>query len=280
MTGVSILLWALDKKRKIPQIICLAVNLTAAIPYILYYGFFWEMVGINYVLIPMAFPGLIAYLISRRKDKRLFYGWYVPGLCFTFVVHFATDTGILTVSASYMIASAASVLLIWKAAEEWRKKQIKTLFYVLLACQFLACVCQRVTYVWGDDRLSDLTSKITEGPLKGISTSSENLRLYEDVLQDMEDLQLTKEDKLFVLGIAPWMYLNTEAECAAYSTWEILENNPLIRAYYEIFPEKLPTVIYCYRYDETILETEFGYEFLNLDYAPVAMRGGMALTRR
>ena len=67
----------------------------------------------------------------------------------------------------------------------------------------------------GDEKLPKLTVAAEEGPLKEIHTSEENSLLYEDVMQDMEDLQLTREDKLFVVGIAPWMYLNTEAECAA-----------------------------------------------------------------
>ena len=137
-----------------------------------------------------------------------------------------------------------------------------------------------MTYVWGDEKLPKLTVAAEEGPLKGIHTSEENSLLYEDVMQDMEDLQLTREDKLFVVGIAPWMYLNTEAECAAYSTWETLETDPLIFTYYEVRPEKQPTVIYCYDYDESILDTEFGTAFLNKGYKPMMMRRGLVLLRR
>ena len=96
----------------------------------------------------------------------------------------------------------------------------------------------------------------------------------------MEELALTSEDKLFVIGIAPWMYLNTEAECAAYSTWETLETDPLIPVYYEIRREKLPTVVYCYEYDESILETEFAHYFINMGYEPSAMRHGIVLLNR
>ena len=103
----------------------------------------------------------------------------------------------------------------------------------------------------------------------------ENEQLYRDVLMDMDELSLTKEDRLFIIGIAPWMYLNTEAECAAYSTWETLETDPLIPAYYEIRREKLPTVVYCYEYEESILETEFAYYFTDRGYESVKMRRGI-----
>lgn len=278
VTALQIILWLLDRGKKIKPHIHVAISVLTAVPHIIYYGFFWEMVGINYVLIPLAFPGFVAYMVSEEKDRRLFYGWYVPGLFYTLLAHFATNTGILTVSASYMIASAASILLIWKAVE--MEKTVRIFVYVLLAVQFTACIYQRIFYVWGDEHLQYLECELTEGPMKGIHTSRENAQLYDEVLEDMEELQLTEKDKLFVIGIAPWMYLNTEAECGAYSTWETLETDPLIPIYYEIRPEKLPTVIYCYGYEDSILETEFAQDFINRGYEPQVMRRGIVLTCR
>lgn len=281
VTSVLILLWIADRGRKISRSVYLALDAAVAIPHVIYYGFFWEMVGINYMLIPLAFPGLIAFMVSEKKNWRLFYGWYVAGLAYTLLAHFATNTGILMVSASYMLVSAVSILLICQAVRESHEKSwLFAIVCILLAVQFMACIWQRVTYVWGDEHLEALSYEMTEGPMKGIHTSEENGQLYGDVLQDMEDLDLTAEDKLFVVGIAPWMYLNTEAECAAFSTWETLETDPLIPIYYELHPEKMPTVIYCYEYDETILETEFAYDFINQGYEPQTMRRGIVLTRR
>ena len=125
-----------------------------------------------------------------------------------------------------------------------------------------------------------LTAKLEEGPLKGIHTSQENEILYQNVLDDMEDLQLTEEDRLFVVGIAPWMYLNTDAECAAYSTGMTQETDPLIPLYYELHPEKLPTVIYCYGYDESMLDTEFAVSFTEQGYETSMMRQGLVFKYR
>lgn len=281
VTGGLLFLWAADRKKKIPPSVCLFLIFAVTIPYIVYYGFFWEMVGINYMLIPLAFPGLISYLVSDRKNHRLFFGWYLPGLFYTLLAHFATNTGILTVSASYMIASAASIILIWQAVcEQGKMIWLRSVMILLFAVQFSACISQRLIYVWGDDHLPELTQTLTEGPLKGIHTSVENEELYKDVLLDMEELSLTEKDKLFIIGIAPWMYLNTEAECAAYSTWETLETDPLIPVYYEIRKEKLPTVVYCYEYDETILETDLGFYFINKGYEILDMRRGIVFVRR
>lgn len=281
VTGILSVLWVIDrKKRTAPSIYLLAVS-AAAVPYMIYYGFFWEMVGINYMMVPLAFPGLIAFLVSEKKDYRLFGLWYLPGLLYTLLAHFATNTGILTVSASYAVPAAASVLLFCKAVKE--QGGIRWLYFltvILFTVQFAAGISQRIVYVWGDEHLPYLNQRLAEGPLKGIRTTAENKTLYEEVLLDMEELALTSEDKLFVIGIAPWMYLNTEAECAAYSTWETLETDPLIPVYYGIRQEKLPTVVYCYEYDESILETEFAYYFINRGFTSSVMRHGVVLQRR
>ncbi|MCC8140353.1 MAG: hypothetical protein LIO67_08690, partial [Lachnospiraceae bacterium] len=264
---------------RIPSGLYIFHEILTAIPYIIYYRFFWDLVGINFMLIPLAFPGFIAYLVARERDRRLFWGWYAPGLLYTLIAHFATNTGIQIVSASCMIASAASILLLCEALREecgWKKNFL----WILLTVQFAACFYQRIIYVWGDEHLAYLTETLEEGPLKGIHTSVENALLYEEVLTDMEELALTGEDKLFVVGIAPWMYLNTDAECAAYSTWETLETDSLIAVYYELHPEKLPTVIYCYEYDESILDTDFAQAFLDMGYEVQTMRHGIVLTSR
>lgn len=280
VTALLLLARCLDRKKKIPVSVYLGIVSVVAIPYIIYYGFFWEMVGINYMLIPLAFPGLIAYVTTEEKDKLLFWGFYLPALIYTLLAHFATNTGIYTVSAAYMIADVVSILFIWKLCQEQKISWLRWLVILLFMIQFVGCIWQRMSYVWGDEPLEYLTYELKEGPLKGIYTSEKNAKLYEDVLQDMEDLQLSENDHLFVLGIAPWMYLNTEAKCGAYSTWETLEDDPLIPIYYELRPEKMPTVIYCYEYEDSILETQFAYDFIKLGYEPVTMRRGVVLQRR
>lgn len=281
VTGFLLVLWTADRKKRIAPSLYLLTVCVSAVPYIIYYGFFWEMVGINYMLVPLVFPGLISFLITEKRDYRLFCCWYLPGLFFTLLAHFATNTGILTVSASYMIPACASFLLLYQAVKEQGEiRWLSFLTAALFAVQFVSCIYQRMIYVWGDEPLPYLSCELTEGPLKGIHTSAENEKLYEEVLLDMEELGLHSKDKLFVIGIAPWMYLNTEAECAAYSTWETLETDPMIPVYYEIRQKKLPTVVYCYEYDESILETEFAYYFINMGYEPCTMRRGIVFSRR
>lgn len=286
VTGVLLLLWAADRKKKIPTWIYLAAEIAAGTIYVVLYGFFGyrsivDVVGINYIMIPLTWIGLIAYVTAEKRDRRLFWFWYIPGIFYTLLAHFATDTGILTVSAAYMIPSAASILLICHTIKEQEDyKILRNVFCCFFALQLLSCFALRIVYVWGDEPLLSLTATLKEGPLCGIHTSEENGILYDEVMRDMEDLSLTEEDGLFVIGIAPWMYLNTEAECAVYSTWMTKESDPMIPLYYELHPEKLPTVIYCYEADEAILDTEFAKSFIERGYEVETMRHGIVLTDR
>lgn len=280
-TGILLVVRVLDFRKKINTAFYMAVSVGITIPYMIYYCFFWDHVSINHMLVPLAFPGLIAYVVAKKKDRRLFYFWYLPGLLYTVLAHFASDTGILIVSASYMLPAAASILLICQALKEQDKKVwLRWLVIILFAVQFITCIWQRITSVWGDDMLPNLTFEMPEGPMKGLRTTEENGQAYLDVMRDLEDLQLTKEDKLLVVGVSPWIYLNTEAECGSYSTWEILETDPLVWSYYEKHPEKVPTVIYCYLYDESFLDTEFAVKFLGIGYEAANMRRGLVLTNR
>lgn len=280
VTGALLLLRLADRKRRIPAPFYLALSLASAVPYIVYYGFFWEMVGINYMLAPLVFPGAVAYAVSEKKDRRLFWAWYVPGVFYTLLAHYASNTGIYAVTAACMLPGTASVLLIWKAMEERAAVWLRALLCLTLAVQFAGGIWQRMTYVWGDEHLEYLDTRLDKGPMKGIYTTEENAVLYRDVLRDMDDLALTPQDRLFVVGIAPWMYLYTDAECASHSTWETLETDPLIRIYYELHPEKLPTVVYFYKYEEDVLETDLARYFEDLGYVPADARQGVVLERR
>lgn len=59
MTAVLLAAWVLDRKKKIPGWLYLVLEMVAALPYIVLYGFFGyssvvDVVGINYIMIPLS----------------------------------------------------------------------------------------------------------------------------------------------------------------------------------------------------------------------------------
>lgn len=70
-----------------------------------------------------------------------------------------------------------------------------------------------MTYDWGDERGWKLTAQMKRGPLKNVFTTPEMAEWYGKVLDEIDRLDLTEKDELMVVGVAPWIYLYTDAGC-------------------------------------------------------------------
>ena len=92
-----------DKKRYSHSPVYMILAAVCVVPYLIYYGFVFEHITVNYQMLPLAFWCLEAYFVTEHKEKRLFYGWYLPAMLFTMIVQYATNTGIVTLSVAYGI---------------------------------------------------------------------------------------------------------------------------------------------------------------------------------
>lgn len=134
-----------------------------------------------------------------------------------------------------------------------------------------------MNYAWGDERLPALTRKMERGPLKGVYTTPETARWYGEVLDELDGLGLTKEDQLMVVGVAPWIYLYTEAGCGNYSTWQVHENSTYIHDYYALHPEKFPDVLYMAHWADIFLDCELSMPFKQQGYEVVYEGNGTVM---
>ncbi len=279
MAAVCGFLFFLDKKRRIPGWLYMSAAGLVTAAYILYYGLVWDHVPMNFIQVPISFLGLAAYMTNPERKKRVFIYWYLPVLFFTYLMHMAADTGILAVSSAYWLVSAASVYLLWDHLKTWKRSSA--------ACMLFLCVCSlqilttsrlRVIYVWGDDPLPALTARMEEGPMKGIYTTKENQELYTETLSDIQSLGLTKDDRLLVAGLAPWIYLDVDARVASYTTWEIPVQENLLARYYEQAHE-MPDLVYIPELIEEPLETKLAKYFTEAGYTSIEMKRGVAMLR-
>ena len=134
-----------------------------------------------------------------------------------------------------------------------------------------------MTYTCGDEPMPLLTQRMERGPLKGVYTTEKTARWYEEVLDDLDSLELTKEDKLMVVGVAPWIYLYTDAECGNYSTWQVHENSTYIHDYYALHPDKFPNVIYMAHWADIFLECDLSKPFKERGYEVVYEGSGTVM---
>ncbi len=277
--GLTYALTLLDRRRCAHSVMYMLLASLSVLPAMIYYGFIAEHIPVNYQILPLAFWCLEAYFVTERKERRLFYGWYLPALLFTMIVQYATNTGIVTISVAYSLCSCVGLIFVagWLgelrersgSGTELRGRAGVALILAVVCVQFLGTFHLRMNYAWGDEAVPVLTRKMERGPLKGVYTTPETALWYGEVLDELDDLELTEEDQLMVVGVAPWIYLYVEAGCGNYSTWQVHENSTYIHEYYGLHPEKFPDVIYMAHWADIFLECELSKPFKQQGYEVV-----------
>ncbi len=252
MAVILILTW-IDRRREKHALFFFSLSAVLVAGYIIYYGFLWEHIPINYVLVPLAFLGFESFFLMKKKPMDILWFWLIPGIVYSLCVHLASNTGILAISASCIILSSAGMLVILMLAEEKKESASKTEYGILtvialivITLQLAASAYLRITYVWSDHPASigQVTAQIQRGPARGIYTTLEKAEYYNTILEDMDTVTLTKEDKFLVLKFAPWLYLYTDVPYACPQTWEINVDDNTLFDYYALHPDKFPSVVY------------------------------------
>ena len=269
--GVVYLATLLDKKRCEHGVIYMILASAAVVPYLIYYGFIFEHITVNYQMLPLAFWCLEAYFVTKKTEKRLFYGWYLPAALFTMIVQYATNTGIVTLSVAWGTCTFVGLIFVaqWLQEVSVKKAFAWVTVCIVLLVQFAGTFYLRLTYAWGDNYMELLTEKMERGPLKGVYTTAETAEWYADVLDELDMLELTEDDEIMVFGVAPWIYLYVDAGCGNYSTWQVHENSTQLYDYYELHPDKFPNVIYMAHWQDIFMECELSQMFKDKGYEVV-----------
>lgn len=278
--GALFLAILLDRKRYTHSKWYLILGAVLVIPYLVYYGFVFDHISVNYQMMPLTFWGLEAYLLTKKKDRRLLCCWFIPAVLFTMVVQYATNTGIVTISAAYSVTSILSVIFLWDWACEQELQRSRIALGVILLTiliQFAGTFYLRMTYAWGDNKMYLLNTQMERGPLKNVYTTKEMAEEYALVLNELDSLNLTKEEHLLVVGVAPWIYLYTDAGCGSYSTWQVHENSTQLFAYYELHPDKLPDVIYMMHWGEDFMASDLAVPFFQAGYEVLELERGTVM---
>lgn len=265
-----------DKKRVEHGALYMILNVLAILPYMIYHGLISDYVPVNLVTVPICFLGLPAFVVSKKPLRKVFYIWYLPAMVYPFIVQITSNTGPLAVSAGFVTAGAASVLLAAAWAEEQEGSLLKNVVHGVILLQLIMMLFLRITYVWADAPLSELTTKVERGAAKGLYTTELTAGYYEEMYDDIDALNMTEEDGFLVVGSEPLLYLYADRQVASYSTWQVYTNETRLYRYYEIHSGegRFPSVVYCAEADETIFDSilveklllPMGYEWVQLSH--------------
>lgn len=188
---------------------------------------------------------------SRKEDRDLVFCLGVLPLLSGVLYVLSSDTGYSAfVNGLYPIEIGA-VLLISVECKRTVSNKSRTLYRVGCMLAAAVLIIGRVTFVYRDDGLSKLTVPIDSGPAKGLYTTAHQAEKYNAVIETARQMEQARselpnsrrsEERLCVLGFAPWAYLACTSRCGAYTCWRYYaqEDKILGRAYYQVHPDYFP----------------------------------------
>lgn len=211
------------------------------------------------------------YLMTENRDKKLFGTVFVGGLIFSLVYSYSSNGFLYVLSMGHAIACVAGISFIydfWKEMEDMsgeNRKSVTTATALKAVCVIIItyCMCTtvylRMVNVYRDASVSQLTETISQGPAKGLKTTSQHRKLYDTVYEtistrctrDSLGISDDREGYLFITKLLPFGYMCTDMRVAAPSTWRTAFNSERLREYYELNPEKLPDAV-------LVLDEEYG----------------------
>lgn len=271
----------LDKKRIKHRKYYLIVGVIVVLAYIADLGYSSNLFKYSLCMFPLSLLGLICYILSNNKNKRLFLFLWVWGILVAFFQDVATDEeGFYSMSMGLVVSVLASIIFFEnivreildnnekeEKSDEIKTKQKKNAFAILLSTVFLVqvgfeafiladfkSVCAEYLFSdnFGFEFVNEpLDRKIHTGPAKGLMTTKTTAKHYGDIVSDLSGITESGEGPLLITAKYPWGYIYAGMPYATYSTWFLQENLPETEArlskYYRLHPDRKPEYIYVPR---------------------------------
>lgn len=204
----------------------------------------------------LAGPGL--FLLNDRKTGAAAALFFL-GAALSVATQFGSNTRILASSGMLVLGSMGTVLCLFDclrdlatrgipASQQSPQKQ-QRVFTALFALAVAVCILgtgivfwYRMSAVHRDAALPELTQTIQTGPAKGIRTTPEHAKQYEQLVSDILALA-PKHGNLLVSNLFPDAYLLTDLVPAAPGEFNM--SIAFLSRYYELHPERLPDYIFA-----------------------------------
>ena len=195
-------------------------------------------------------------IISYYVFKKISINYYICMLlafAYSLCVTLGTNTG--TISASAAMAELAFMdIIMWsfvkddyliKRLAKNGEKIIKVAETGLMGIIIAIVISLHGLICWTDIWITnDYSEYIEKGPLKGTYTKASVKENYDNVLSDMDEIKCSSDDILLCTRTVPVAYLYTKAEVGVMAVYFFNMNYEWLQDYYELNPDKKPTVVY------------------------------------
>lgn len=230
-------------------------------------------------MLPLAMAAPIVFILTQRKEKKIFYFLWVWGVVLAFFQDISSNQGIRLMSFGLFSSALASLLLMnalivemksesaeQTGAKKHKEYKIAAKRIAISSLVFLMFVQTGIqARILADEKTGsaeyfyralgnfpaleeEMNYRIQEGPAKGLLTIESSARVYEDMLEDLALIRDNGEGPFLLLGRFPWAYLFVDKPYATFTTayliWKLPETAVRLSAYYTLHPEKYPAFIY------------------------------------
>lgn len=216
----------------------------------------------HFPLVPAALVGLMAYLLTQKRDRRLFFTVYLMGLGESLAIHLASNQSIHIFTAMYLIPEIASICFVADLMKElqgehWVIRARRGAVGLMAAC-FMVTQMGMLLYVkvnhkyWSSLPNSALTVTLTEGPFAGFQVGEEAAERYQSQLTAIQASFAGREEAVaaFAAGDIWPNLIFPQLRNGAFSAWLEDGRNATVDRwveFYEMRPELLPEYILFYR---------------------------------
>lgn len=202
------------------------------------------------------------FFITEKKNWTLFILSFVGGLLFSLVYSYSSNGMLYLLSMGHFVCTIGGLIFINDFARELNESisievtdsSVKNVVSYVITAIILVCVIQtcilRVTNIYRDDKLTNLTEMTTAGPAKGLYTSKEHLDMYMNVYDTINEYCMSTSDKgnseamtLLISKLLPFGYLISDLKVAAPTVWRNPMGSLRLKEYYELQGGRYPDVI-------------------------------------
>ena len=234
----------------------------------------------NYEMLDLGLLSFVAFTLLNKKPWKLFFCFSVLGLLYATCTFLASNTKLMALSAALVPCGAIGIVYIAMLAGELKqdlssdlRASAATIVCVLLLCQFSLQICIRTSRQFWDNPLPELSETIQCGAAKGLITTPDRCKAYENEFRALETLLDKAGDisgkRFLSLSSNPVLYLDADLRYGTFSAWSFGYGKELINrlsSYYDFNPGNKPDLVY-YTDEEVELSRVFtSSEYRLVDY--------------
>ncbi|MBQ6221071.1 MAG: hypothetical protein IJJ44_00450 [Solobacterium sp.] len=215
--------------------------------------------GVCFVsLLPVTLIGFPLFLRKLHLHQfDLGFVFYLIGGFSAVVFMLASVTVIDAMTIGFALCTISTICMLSEVIQGVSTRGIgDQLLYLCLCILILVpCYCHRIFGTYRDTTLAKMNTRIEQGPARGLYTSPKHAREHDHIYEAvMTQYRKDPDAQVMFSKELPWAYLCTDWGYGSPSAWGNEVANPVLKDYYELFPDKVPDYVY-------IFETEVaGYD--------------------